>query len=216
MRVNEQPERVPLLAPKRRTAKPRASRIAHRTKREYDECVNLSTIKLDSISHMLLKEHAVMRRHVAISTLVSDILNCWLSVVTDYENDVRIKAMLPPGRRAAAVPERYPGYLASLGYAPALQQADPLPVPPVMNPPDPEPAPPAQQPPLPLAAHNELPAEPHQELPPWYSAAGTGVGVFNPDVHASLTSGVRLGIGSAAQAYALGADLRAQSEGERA
>jgi hypothetical protein len=40
--------------------------------------------------------------------------------------------------------------------------------------------------------------------------------VFNPDVHASLTSGVRLGIGSAAQAYALGADLRAQSEGERA
>lgn len=78
----------------------------------------LSTLKLDIISAEALKIHAIQRR-VSQAALIADILNCWIKIATDY-NQALFRELLPPGARAAEAPERWQGYLASLGFARAL------------------------------------------------------------------------------------------------
>lgn len=76
--------------------------------------------RLDATSMELLRIHATMRR-VKPTVLISDLLNAWLGNATDY-NQALIRELLPRGARAAPVPERFAGYLATLGYAPPVEE----------------------------------------------------------------------------------------------
>ena len=101
------------------TGGPKRRRLMIRTPEELAQTVWFQ-IRFDAVSMELIRIHAMMRR-VKPTVLVSDILNCWLANSTDYSQAV-VGEMLPRGARAAVVPERWSGYLASLGYAPALEE----------------------------------------------------------------------------------------------
>lgn len=73
-----------------------------------------SPLKLDQDTADVLMIHALQRR-VSISILVADIVGGWLGLATDYDQAI-FRDTLEPGRQAAAVPERWAGYLASLGF----------------------------------------------------------------------------------------------------
>lgn len=87
----------------------------------------MSSLKLDTVTHAVLKLHA-FRRQVPMVALVSDILNLWIAASTDYEQKL-FQEVLPKNARAAKVPERWPGYIASLGFVEEVPQADPIPSP---------------------------------------------------------------------------------------
>lgn len=106
----------PQLSPNLKVAKGAIRRRPH----EVQATRYISSLKLDLISAEILKLHAYQRR-VAMTVLISDILNLWIAVATDY-NQALFREMLPSGARAAAVPERWAGYLASLGFAPSMLQ----------------------------------------------------------------------------------------------
>jgi hypothetical protein len=72
-------------------------------------------VRLTLASKAIFKLHALQRR-VFMTTLVGDLLDCWMNAVTDY-GDPFFSHVLPHGTRAEIVPERWAGYLASLGYA---------------------------------------------------------------------------------------------------
>jgi hypothetical protein len=93
---------------------------------EYRGYRTMSSLKLDSITHAVLKLHA-FRRNVPMTALISDVLNLWIAASTDYEQGL-FREALPRNGRAAKVPERWPGYIDSLGFVEA-SQPDPIPVP---------------------------------------------------------------------------------------
>ena len=95
--------------------------LFRRTSEELRAVREIGTLRLDIVSVECLNIHAKMRR-VPATTLLSDILNCWLSVATDYGADA-FRAFLPVGARAADAPERWAGYLRSLGFVAAPQDA---------------------------------------------------------------------------------------------
>ncbi len=88
----------------------------------------LGSIPMTAVSVELLRVHAFLRR-VSYSAFVSDLLNGWLSACTDFA-DPAVSHVTPKGMRAPDVPERWIGYLASLGFVPAKPQdpASDLPV----------------------------------------------------------------------------------------
>lgn len=89
----------------------------------------LNPIEIDIYSKHCLKLHALQRK-VSLSALQSDILNGWLALATDYDQAI-FKDTMPLGARAASVPERWVGYLASLGFAPETEvQGNDVPPPP--------------------------------------------------------------------------------------
>ena len=90
----------------------------------------ISSLGLDTISHTVLKLHAY-RRQVHMSVLISDILNLWMAAQTDYDQAL-FKEVLPRNSRAALVPERWAGYIESLGFAPPAQDP-PTPAPPPID-----------------------------------------------------------------------------------
>lgn len=103
-----------------------AKGVTRRRPHEMQAVRYMTSIKLDVISAEVLKLHAY-QRHVAQSVLISDILNLWLGAATDY-GQALFREMLPTGARAADVPERWAGYLASLGFAPStMPQETPIP-----------------------------------------------------------------------------------------
>ena len=81
----------------------------------------ISGLKLDAVTHACLELHA-FRRRVPLSWLIQDVLNLWIAASTDY-NQAIFKETLPLGARAARTPERFPGYIESLGFAEAPPQA---------------------------------------------------------------------------------------------
>lgn len=102
-----------------RIEKGRATRVGGKFKRSAGETRAarfVSSLRLDFITSEVLKLHALQRR-VHLSTLMCDILGVWAEQATDYHQAI-FRECLPPGVRAAGVPERWVGYLASLGYRP--------------------------------------------------------------------------------------------------
>jgi hypothetical protein len=97
-------------------AGPKKKRIYRRKPEEMRAVRYMTNILMDGISLEVLKVHALTRR-VPQSTLVSDLINLWLMVATDYGSPL-VREFLPERVRAADVPERWPGYIASLGYMP--------------------------------------------------------------------------------------------------
>lgn len=76
-----------------------------------------TTLPMDAVSHLCLSIHA-QRRHIPLTWLIQDILNCWLASATDYSQGA-FQDFLAPNTRAAKCPERFVGYIAGLGFAPA-------------------------------------------------------------------------------------------------
>src|SRR5579863_6802405 len=95
----------------------------HRLPGEMRAARYISSLRMDLISSEVLKLHAEIFRRVHLSVLISDVLNIWLEGATDYQHPL-FRTALPPGVRHAAVPERYPGYLKSLGYVPLVKPQD--------------------------------------------------------------------------------------------
>ena len=85
----------------------------------------VSTLKLDVVTYECLRLHA-WRRKVHIRTMIQDILCCWIALVTDYDQALWQEA-LPRGVRGGVAPERWAGYLASLGFeTPSMRAARPV------------------------------------------------------------------------------------------
>jgi hypothetical protein len=110
------------------------NKIVRRKPGENPDKAKLPPIDYDFNSKHILKMHALQRR-VSLSALISDILNGWLELATDYDQAI-FKETLPRGARAAGVPERWTGYLSSLGFAPAPEPVgnDVPPPPPIIHP----------------------------------------------------------------------------------
>jgi hypothetical protein len=79
---------------------------------------HVSTLRLPAVSADLLKVEALKRR-VPVSVLKADILNLWLYKAVDSRQTIYQE--LVPGCTPVDVAERYPGYLASLGFEPAVR-----------------------------------------------------------------------------------------------
>lgn len=87
-----------------------------RAQRQTWELINakpLSGLTLDAVSKRALQIHSVLRG-VYLTTLISDIINTWLARATDYKQEIYRKG-LPRGARCIDVPERWLGYLKSIG-----------------------------------------------------------------------------------------------------
>jgi hypothetical protein len=162
------------------------------------------SLGLDAISHACLWIHA-KRRGVPMTWLVQDILNLWLANTTDYSQGV-YQDMLPKNARAARTPERFAGYISSLGFQDEPQSQAPI-----------------QPPPLPTAETSGVPfinnapqvplpqrslldmlqpyRHPLTQGPASYAHPGPslpqGAGLFSPDEHNRIAPNP--GHGSAAQ-----------------
>jgi len=162
----------------------------------------ISSVRLDFVSAELLKLHAFQRR-VHLTTLISDILNGWLDVATDYKQAL-FRECLPEGVTAASTPERFVGYLASLGFRPLYQFADagePQTVNPVAE------QPPAADPAIPPIVI-EKPITMADVVPPM-TPIGAQTPPEEPDPMPEPPPAPPTGWGSAAQAYMLGMDTGA-------
>lgn len=102
-------------------------RASERSRARYE-----SSVRWDIVLADVLEIHALQRR-VKMSVLVEDILCGWATLATDFRQAI-FRETLPAGARLPEVPERYAGYLASLGFGVADQQ-EPLPVPVTAAPP---------------------------------------------------------------------------------
>jgi len=177
-------------------------------------------LRVDATSHELLRIHALMRR-VRPTTLYSDILNAWLANSTDYSQAL-VREMLPRGARAAVVPERWVGYLASLGYAPPLEEQLPPDPPDIpegftprrhddlsVKPPEPPDDLPVEPPPVepqaPAPAPSEVKAEATQPDPLWDPRAH-GAKPFDPEEYAREAGIIGHGSGAANVSAGLGPD----------
>ena len=72
------------------------------------------TIRLPATTHHWLKRHA-FERQVDKAQLVRDILQAWVAIFTDWENPLFNPESIHI-ERVDMPKERYPGYLATLGY----------------------------------------------------------------------------------------------------
>lgn len=90
-----------------------------RTEQEFFQGTKAFSFKIDAISHAVLDIQR-RRRGVPLTWLIQDILNLWIAAATDYDQAI-FRELLPPKARAARCPERYPGYIESLGFAEAPQ-----------------------------------------------------------------------------------------------
>jgi len=207
-------------------------RMAIRSHEELREPVYFQFL-FDAVSMELVKIHATMRR-VKPTVLFSDIMNVWLAGATDYSQAL-IREMLPPGVRAAPVPERYAGYRKSLGAAPVYEEQlppdPPPPTPPrepfadltprhgIAPPPDarvePPDAPPQPPVPAPSEVAAETPATQEQltkmvEIPAnpevEWSPEAAGPGVRRFDPEKHAREAGAPGHGNAAQAKSMGFD----------
>ena len=139
----------------------------------------ISSLALDTISHTVLKLHAY-RRQVHMSTLISDILNLWMAAQTDYDQAL-FKEVLPRNARAALVPERWAGYIESLGFAPHLSPDHsrlPLPSPPL------PPSTCRERSPTAPRRHCRRSARswtwPHRIATPWHQRVSQRIGIPSP------------------------------------
>jgi hypothetical protein len=82
--------------------------------RDDPEPTSNSTLRLDPRDRRLLREHAHIR-NVRMAVLERDIIRGWLSAVTDWEHPYFSRPVLGFGP-LDGVPNRYPGYVASLGF----------------------------------------------------------------------------------------------------
>lgn len=99
-------------SPKKSLRNPRAQRQAW----ELTNAVTLAGLTLDAVSKRALQIHSVLRG-VYMTTLISDIINTWLARATDYKQEIFRKG-LPKSQRCIDVPERWLGYLKSIGATP--------------------------------------------------------------------------------------------------
>ena len=125
----------------------RGGREKGRASQEFQGHKFVSSLKLDAVTHTVLKLQA-MRRDVPMATLISDIINEWLRLSTDY-NQSLFREILPRGMKAARVPERWAGYLASLGFVESEPQAPAIPAP------------------IPLPPRPSRPHRPRRKSPAW-------------------------------------------------
>jgi hypothetical protein len=96
-----------------------ARRAVKRLRKNESTYTHSSTRRVDWATAEFLKIHALQRR-VTVSCLVNDVLNMWLHLATDQRQAI-FRETLPSGTRVPDVPERWVGYLATLGFAPAIQ-----------------------------------------------------------------------------------------------
>lgn len=79
------------------------------------------TFEMDAVAHRTLKLHS-LRRGVPFTQLLNDIIHSWLALATDYDQAI-FRETLPPNTRAPRVPERFVGYIESLGFSQPAPQA---------------------------------------------------------------------------------------------
>lgn len=92
--------------------------------REFPNGMVQLSVTMDLATQKVLEAHA-RRRETPLRTMLRDVLNGWVFLVTDYGSDY-FRVNLPAGMRAPDVPERWLGYCESLGFGPAvLQRQDP-------------------------------------------------------------------------------------------
>jgi hypothetical protein len=172
--------------------------------RRDEKHVYLSNVRMDPASHALLRL-AAAQRAVHMTTLVNDLLNLWLAHAMDPKQEaVRLASA---GRGPAPVPERFAGYLASLGYAMDSHMptwATPVPAPPL----DPHGHDPEMAPRYPLPPQEVLKA-----LVAENAAIAEGLTIANPapqiepqsePVLEPWRNPLRIGSGNAAQQWEMG------------
>lgn len=90
-----------------------------RKPREFENVQYITKFKLNKDVYKILKLHA-LQRGVFGATIISDIITGWVERATDFEQQL-FKQALPPGTRIPDIPERWYGYLRSLGFDPRHQ-----------------------------------------------------------------------------------------------
>lgn len=99
-----------------------------RTSKEMQDSQLVSKFRLNYFTYAVLKLHA-MQRAVYTNTLIADILTGWAQRATDFDQELFRRA-LDPTARIPDVPERWYGYLRSLGFDPRYQPPHPGELPP--------------------------------------------------------------------------------------
>jgi hypothetical protein len=192
---------------------------------EFTDSIYITKFRLNYTTYAMLKLHA-MQRGIYTSTLIHDILTGWTHRATDFNQELFSKS-LPPGAAIPDVPERWYGYLKSIGFdtrniTPDIADIPPPPAPPFeplsrmedpaflppptehveaapVIPPEPTPVDPGFEHILDKTAANpNSKLTPEQEL--GVALGGSGVKLFRSEEH----RGSRPGTASAAQRYALG------------
>lgn len=170
---------------------------------QYQGIRNISNLKLDTIAHAILKIHA-QRRGIPLAWLIQDVLNEWITASTDYRQAIW-QDILPRNARAPKTPERFAGYLDSLGFIAPTNQANIEPaVMPTAQAPTFEGY--AQQPPLPVPQRSLTDLTQRYQHPITTGPASyphpeptlpAGSAAFNPEEHRRTAA--PQGYGSAAQ-----------------
>ena len=93
----------------------RTSKYVKRKEEEVSRLKLISGIKLDRDALALCRLHA-QRRNIPFSVLVADVFSLWLILSTDINQELYSIARNEKGFRMPIVPERYAGYLDSLGF----------------------------------------------------------------------------------------------------
>lgn len=86
---------------------------------EPEDVVTFS-VRLPRVIAEALIFHSQVLRRTSRSQLVADILTCWVHVGTDWKSEM-FRRLVTERTRLPDTPERYPGYLLSIGFAPAVR-----------------------------------------------------------------------------------------------
>jgi len=78
------------------------------------------SIQLPRVLADAMNVHSRLLRRVSRARLVQDIVTCWVHTATDWK-DPMFRQVVSERQRVPDTPERYPGYLVSIGFAPAVR-----------------------------------------------------------------------------------------------
>jgi hypothetical protein len=80
------------------------------------------TMRVPQVLADALTIHSRLLRRVSRQVLLEDIITCWLHTATDWKDPI-FSRMITERTLVPDTPERYPGYLTSIGFAPAIRVA---------------------------------------------------------------------------------------------
>jgi hypothetical protein len=80
------------------------------------------TMRVPQVLADALTIHSRLLRRVSRQVLLEDIITCWLHTATDWKDPI-FSRMITERTLVPDTPERYPGYLTSIGFAPAVRVA---------------------------------------------------------------------------------------------
>jgi|HubBroStandDraft_2_1064218.scaffolds.fasta_scaffold14758_12 hypothetical protein len=80
------------------------------------------TMRIPQVMADALTIHSRLLRRVSRQVLLEDIVTCWLHTATDWKDPI-FSRMVTERTIVPDTPERYPGYLTSIGFAPAVRVA---------------------------------------------------------------------------------------------